>query len=103
MTINITDAKDIDPLNVDWLWVNHIPLGTVTLISGVGGIGKSQIALDWISKLSTGKMNGTPQKSLLFSAEDDPERILIPRLIAARANRTNVTIGSNELELPARS
>jgi putative DNA primase/helicase len=91
-------ASAIAPARFEWLWPSRIPLGTLTLFSGDPKLGKSLVALSVLAALSRGgPLPGSgadgsgpaiaPHGSaLLLSAEDDPARTIVPRLIAAGAD-----------------
>jgi hypothetical protein len=85
-----------------WLWQGRFPLGAITLLDGDPGLGKSLLTLDLAARVSTGREmpDGTPgvegegpQRVLLFSAEDDPARTILPRLRAAGANLDLIELG----------
>lgn len=72
------------------LWDEFIWLGTLALLSGRAGIGKSTL-LAWITARATlgqleGDLKGQPVAVGLISAEDDLSATLKPRLTAAGAN-----------------
>jgi len=82
---------DVQPEPIRWLWPGRIPLGRITLLAGVPGIGKSFLALDMASRVSTGTPwpdgEVCPMGSvLILSAEDDPADTIRPRLDAMRAD-----------------
>jgi hypothetical protein len=78
---------------VDWLWAGRIARGKLTLIAGDPGMGKSQIALDVVARISKGARspdgNTTPTGSALsapvLTAEDAAKDTVRPRLEAARS------------------
>lgn len=83
-----TSAQRIRP--VKWLWNNRIPNGTLTLISGREGVGKS-IYLAWLAAAITngnlpGMWQGQPRAVLYHAREDSWEHTITPRLLAAGAN-----------------
>src|SRR3989442_1331065 len=84
--------------HVCWLWSQYIPLEEVTIIQGDPGLGKGHIAADLVARFTTGRpMPGDaptatkPGRVLWLTTEDDPARVLKPRLIAAGANPRLVT------------
>lgn len=83
-------ASSIRPKKQVWLWDNRIPLGTASAWSGRGGTGKTTYVIDLYARLSRGELpghyQGTPQRTLIWSGEDAWDTVLVPRLIAARAN-----------------
>lgn len=81
-----------------WLWEDRLPLGEFTIVGGQEKLGKST-ALVWVAaRLSRGELpgdfDGKPANVLFLSAEDDAERVLIPRLVAAGADRTRVWVSN---------
>ena len=86
----------IQPKAIEWLWEYMIPKGMVTVIEGWPGVGKSQVALDIMARLSegdcmpfTGKPTGIV-KSALLAPEDPVDSVVWPRLQAAAANLGNI-------------
>lgn len=83
---------------IRWLWPNRIPIGKITLIAGEPGLGKSSITAYITAIVSTGgtwAVGGGECKAgrtLFFSAEDDPDDTIKPRMIAAGANMENIEI-----------
>lgn len=81
-----------------WVWENWIPAGMFTLIEGDPGEGKSALTADLAARWSTGMPMpdgspnplGRPVKVGMVSSEDDPARVIKPRLIVAGANPSNV-------------
>jgi len=100
----VTDAPHFTPLasvtpeRVKWLWPARLPAGKVTVLDGDPGLGKSQITLDLVARLTTGRPlpDGArgdiagPLNVLLLSAEDDPGDTIRPRLDAAGADVNRV-------------
>jgi hypothetical protein len=62
-----------------------IPLRTLTLVPGIGGLGKSTWLSAIAAKLSRGEL-GDPGATLIVTFEDAAEEVLRPRLEAAGAN-----------------
>ena len=90
--------SEVKPEKVDWLWYGRIPYGKLTVLDGDPGLGKSTMLLDIAARLTTGTpMPGEkhrPVKAgvLLLSAEDGPGDTIVPRLIAAGADLTQVRL-----------
>ena len=85
----ITRASAIKPRKQRWLIPDMIPLNTMTIFAGAGGEGKSTMVLDIAAKLSRGELDGDvtePASTLILSVEDDWETVMVPRLMAARAD-----------------
>lgn len=76
------------------LWENRIPLGEISIISGLGGLGKSTVAIDLAAAITQGKLpghlHGTPRNVLIVATEDDLEGTLAPRAIACGADMERV-------------
>lgn len=92
--ILLTTASDIRPRPVWWLWKNRLALGTLGLLAGREGAGKSTLAY-WITARLTrgdlfGHYQGQPKAVLVVAAEDSWEHTIVPRLIAAGADLTMV-------------
>jgi hypothetical protein len=87
--IKLTTASDLVPRKVYWLWHPWVPRGALTLLAGLPGVGKSQVALDYAAKVTRGEsdmQSGEPRCVLIYATEDAREHVIVPRLIAARAN-----------------
>ncbi len=91
-------ASDITPEPIAWLWPGRIARGKVTLIAGMPGLGKSQITAYLAATVSIGGTlpadgGKSPLGSVIFlSAEDDPADTIVPRLMAAGADRRRIEI-----------
>lgn len=71
-----------------------IPLGTLTVLAGPSGIGKTTIAERYCAQATRGTLDGIytgkPQSVLILSPEDDEAAITRPRLEAAGADLDRV-------------
>jgi len=91
-------ASDVVPRPMDWLWEGHILRGSQELLTGIPGAGKSQIHCALVAAATTGGrwpdgFNGVPAGNvIMLTAEDCLDQTIIPRLIAAGANRERVFI-----------
>jgi hypothetical protein len=83
---------------MDWLWEGHILRGSQELLTGIPGAGKSQIHCALVAAATTGGLwpdgcNGVPAGNvIMLTAEDCLDQTIIPRLIAAGANRDRVFV-----------
>lgn len=88
--IHLTPAANIKPRPVWWLWKNRLALGTLGLLAGREGAGKSTLAYWITARLTQGELYGyyygKPKAVLVVAAEDSWEHTIVPRLIAAGAN-----------------
>jgi AAA domain len=90
----LTPASDIKPKRVLWLWRDRLALGTLALLAGREGVGKSTVAY-WLAAQITrgllpGEFEGKPRSVLVAATEDSWEYTIVPRLIAADADLTKV-------------
>jgi hypothetical protein len=91
-------ASAIEKRPITWLLPDRIPEKDYTLVAGRGKQGKSQFTMALGAKVSIGGewWDGSGRAPLghvfYLSAEDDPERIMVPRLEALGANLDNITI-----------
>jgi len=91
-------ASDIEPEPIDWAWRDRFAFGKLALIAGDPGLGKSQVAIDVIARCTLGATfpcgeGYAPQcEALILTAEDGLKDTVIPRLIAAAADRAKVHI-----------
>jgi putative DNA primase/helicase len=94
----LTCAIDLEPCAVDWLWSGRVPLGMITMFAGDPKLGKSYVTLAMAAALSRGlplplsDRPNQPGSTMLMSAEDDPARTIVPRLVAGGADLTKVHI-----------
>jgi len=90
-------ASEIEPRELRWCWPGRLPLGGVTILVGVAGVGKSVLTCDATARLSAGMPwpDGLPTERghVAFANIEDPaDRVTIPRLVAAGADLGNVQI-----------
>jgi putative DNA primase/helicase len=91
-------ASEIQIEEIEWLWRGRLAVGKPTLVGGDPGLGKSQLSSFIAAKLSTGDLwpcgeGRAPQKDIiLLSAEDGAADTIVPRLLAAGADRSKIHI-----------
>src|SRR5262245_42160955 len=94
-------AADVTPRRVDTIWSDknggvRLARGEHTLIAGVPGLGKSQIATAMAAACTTGgdwpcgEGRAPIGRVIFLAAEDSVEHTLVPRLMAAGADRDRV-------------
>jgi hypothetical protein len=92
--ILLTPASKIKPRRVRWLWDARIAIGTLALLAGREGLGKSILAYTLAAMITRGKLPGEhfgKPKAVLVAATEDPwEQTIVPRLIAADADLERV-------------
>lgn len=97
--INLVNVSDIEKEYVEWLVPGYIPKGTITIIGGDGGLGKTSLWCNIASAISNGKPCVLQENNdvlcpygevVYFSGEDDTARVLRPRLEQNGANLDNI-------------
>lgn len=91
-------ASECEPKPIHWLVDQSFPLGSMVVIAGEPGLGKSQIAIRLAAAVTTGK--GLPDgkkfenlgSAIILANEDCAERTIRPRLEASDANLEHVHI-----------
>ena len=93
-----TTAADFDVRSITWMWPGRFAIGKLGLIGGMPDMGKGLISA-FIAAAVTASVDlpcgegKTPQGHVLwFTAEDDIEDTVVPRLIAAGADLTRIHI-----------
>jgi len=90
----ITWASEYEMRNVRWLWENRIPLGMLSGLYGVEGMGKSmetaRIAAAVTRGDLPGALEGIPRRVLIATTEDGWRETIAPRLKAAGADMSMV-------------
>ncbi|QHO72481.1 hypothetical protein ACH79_07440 [Bradyrhizobium sp. CCBAU 051011] len=93
-------ASDLEPEKLVWVWPGRIPEGKLVLLGGPPGLGKSQLTAFMSATVSNGSHwpcgeGFAPKGDVIFmSAEDGVQDTIIPRLMAAGADRDRVHIVS---------
>lgn len=81
----VVPASKISRERVEWLDPGRVPYGYVTILAGVGGLGKSQWTCLLAAQLSQGAF-GEPRATIISTTEDTPSTTVRPRLEAAGAD-----------------
>lgn len=92
--VSFTRASDIKPRPVHWLWEDRVALGTLALLAGREGIGKSTIAYDIAARITKGQLpgayKGEPKSVAVVASEDSWSHTIVPRLMGADADLERV-------------
>lgn len=94
----IVCADEVVPKNIDFVWPRRLARGKHTCFAGVGGLGKSQLLYATAATITRGgawpenEGNAPRGTVVLLSAEDGIEDVMVPRLIAAGADRSRIRI-----------
>ena len=91
--VMLVNGADLTPEPVRWLWEYWLALGKLHILAGAPGQGKTTLALAAMATVAIGGRwpDGSRCESgnvLMWSGEDDPADTLLPRLIAAGADRS---------------
>lgn len=93
-TLRLTPASTITVRPVQWLWEGRIALGTLALVAGREGIGKSILVYTLAADITRGRMagayHGQPRAVIVAATEDSWEHTIVPRLMAAGADLSRV-------------
>ena len=88
---------DIEPEELLWLWPGKLPLGALTVFSGDPSLAKTLILIDCAARGSVGDdfLDGVVNDNgvfdtIVFSDEDDPATVIIPRLMGMGADRSKI-------------
>jgi hypothetical protein len=88
--VDLTPASAIPPKRVRWIWKDRLAMGTLGLLAGREGLGKSTLAYALAADVTRGTLegeyHGTPRAVLVCASEDSWEHTIVPRLIAAGAD-----------------
>jgi putative DNA primase/helicase len=93
-------AGDIVPEKIEWIWPNRIARGKHTCIAGEPGTGKSQLTIAIVAAVTIGGEWPCGEGSaplgnvIVLNAEDSASDTIVPRLLAAGADRARVTLVS---------
>lgn len=92
--IKLTPASSIQAKPVRWLWKGRVAIGTLALLAGREGIGKSTLAYTLVAEITKGKLEGVytgqPRGVIIVATEDSWEFTIVPRLKAAGADLDRV-------------
>jgi len=88
----LVSGSDLTPEPVRWLWHEWLALGKLHILAGAPGQGKTTIAIAFAATITSGgRWPGGSRCAagnvLIWSGEDDPADTLLPRLLAAGADR----------------
>lgn len=91
----LINGADLTPEPVRWLWTDWLARGKLHILAGAPGQGKTTIALAMAATVTIGGRwpDGSrcqPGNVLIWSGEDDPADTLLPRLLAAGADKSRV-------------
>lgn len=93
-SVMATSVSGIKLRAAKWLYEKRMPTGSITLLAGREGIGKSTIAYDIAARVTHGTLpgqyEGRPAAVGVVATEDDWSAVIGPRLVAAGADLTMI-------------
>ncbi|GAA3238231.1 AAA family ATPase [Actinocorallia longicatena] len=88
--VKLTRASEIRMRPARWLWESRVPIGSLTVIPGREGIGKSLLLCWMAAQITRGALpgfhQGTPRPVIYAASEDSWAHTIAPRLYAAGAD-----------------
>jgi hypothetical protein len=108
--VELEDAPltEFDSEPVQWLWGSWLPRGVVTLMDGNPGVSKSTLVADLVARVTRGREwpdgtsgKGSPARAMWITTEDDPGRVLRPRIEAAGGDASLVRFVKGEVVFPS--
>jgi hypothetical protein len=97
-SVVIVRAADVKMRAKEWLWEGHLLRGGLELLTGLPGLGKSQVQIHFMACATAGLPwpNGEravePMNVIMVTAEDAIDTEVVPRLSAARADLSRIHI-----------
>ncbi len=92
LKVNLASSIVMKPVN--WTWQDRIAEGTLALLAGREGIGKSTLAYTLAAEITNGTLQGEfygkPRSVIVVATEDDWSFTIVPRLTAAGANLNKI-------------
>ena len=101
--LRVTRGSEVKTKRVLWVMQDWLPCGSLTLLAGREGLGKSTLAVAVCAQITRGELEGelfgTPRNILYVHTEDAREFTVAPRLIAAGADMDRVLFVDVQTEL----
>jgi hypothetical protein len=92
--IVLTSAASIPARRVHWLYDGRLAMGSFSLLGGREGQGKTLYSNELAAEVTRGTLPGeylgNPRSVIIVTTEDSWEHTIVPRLMAANADRTRV-------------
>ena len=95
--------NDVAEQVIDWVWPEKIARGELCIIAGEPGASKTMVAVDLAARVSIGDTVPLSDKKIckgnvvFLTSENDPAKVLRPRLVAAGADLSKVYLISSSL------
>lgn len=92
--LKVTRASEMQVRPVHWFWKDRLPIGSLALLAGREGIGKSTVSYQLAADVTRGKLEGRyldqPRSVVIAATEDSWEHTIVPRLMGAGADLERV-------------
>lgn len=95
--------NDVEEQQIEWVWPEKIARGELCIIAGEPGASKTMVAADLAARVSVGNtvpLGDEPMckgNVVFLTSENDPAKVLRPRLVAAGADLSKVFLISSSL------
>ena len=90
----LTPLSEIKVRRAKWLWNERIAVGTLSLVAGREGIGKSTVVIEQAARITRGELPGeyfgSPRAVFICATEDSFEHTIVPRIMAHGADLSKV-------------
>ena len=98
----LVSARDVKMERPRFLWDRYVPMSTLTLAVGIGGLGKSHLAVEMTARATRGQLAGDLRGECVnvvyATAEDSLASTMVPRLVAAGADLERVSFVRHDAE-----
>lgn len=105
-SLRIAALTEFESEPIQWLWPAWLARGVVTVFDGNPGVSKSTLLADLVARITTGREwpDGTPGgpvgRVLWITTEDDPGRVLRPRIEVAGGRPDLALFAKSEIVFP---
>jgi DNA polymerase len=94
---SLTNLDEVPFEEIRWLWLEHLPVGALVLITGVTGVGKTFALGDIIARITTGRdwpdgAKGAAPGTVVALIAEDQDKEFRRRLMGAGADLTRIKI-----------
>jgi hypothetical protein len=107
-TTDTVTLADLQPQPVEWLWQHRLAAGTLAMLSGDPGSGKTWVALAIAAAMTSGRAPFTGDKFKPFtvlyaSAEHSASQIIQPRFAALKGDPARLVVLRRAVSAPSMS
>lgn len=95
LTAMLVRAANVEAESIEWLWLDRIPMGRLTIVAGRPGQGKSLF-----STFLAGEVTRAGGAVIISNPEDTRSDVQVPRLLAAEADTRLVHFWPGKCRIP---